>query len=41
MDSLINLEETLKDVDLVITGEGRIDNQSVCGKAPVGIGKIG
>lgn len=37
---LINLEETLKDADLVITGEGRIDNQSVCGKAPVGIAKL-
>lgn len=38
--NLINLEETLKDADLVITGEGRIDNQSVCGKAPVGIAKL-
>ncbi len=37
--NLIDLEETLKDADLVITGEGRIDNQSVCGKAPVGIAK--
>lgn len=34
---LIELEENLKDADLVITGEGRIDNQSVNGKAPVGI----
>lgn len=38
--NLINLEETLKDADLVITGEGRIDNQSICGKAPVGIAKM-
>ena len=38
--NLIGLEETLKDADLVITGEGRIDNQSVCGKAPVGIAKM-
>ncbi len=38
--NLICLEETLKDADLVITGEGRIDNQSVCGKAPVGIAKM-
>lgn len=37
---LINLEETLKEADLVITGEGRIDNQSICGKAPVGIAKL-
>lgn len=34
---LIHLENILKDADLVITGEGRIDNQSVNGKAPVGI----
>lgn len=37
---LINLEEIVKTADLVITGEGRIDNQSVFGKAPVGIAKI-
>lgn len=37
---LIKLEDTLKEADLVITGEGRIDNQSVCGKAPVGIAKL-
>ena len=28
----------LKDADLVITGEGRIDGQSVCGKVLYGIG---
>ncbi len=38
--NLINLEATLKDADLVITGEGRIDNQSVYGKAPIGIAKM-
>lgn len=38
--NLINLEDTIKDADLVITGEGRIDNQSVYGKAPVGIAKL-
>lgn len=36
---LIELENLIKDADLVITGEGRIDNQSVNGKAPVGIAK--
>lgn len=36
---LIQLEDSIKDADLVITGEGRIDNQSVNGKAPVGIAK--
>ena len=30
---LIELENLIKDADLVITGEGRIDNQSVNGKA--------
>lgn len=34
---LINLEDKIKNADLVITGEGRIDNQSVNGKAPIGI----
>lgn len=31
------LPERLKDADLVITGEGRIDRQSAMGKAPIGI----
>ncbi len=37
---LIGLEKEIKESDLVITGEGRIDNQSVHGKAPIGIAKI-
>lgn len=37
---LIKLEEKIKKADLVITGEGRIDNQSIFGKAPIGIAKI-
>ncbi len=31
------LEEEIKDADLVITGEGRLDGQSCMGKAPVGV----
>lgn len=31
------LEKDIKDADLVITGEGRLDHQSVMGKAPVGV----
>lgn len=31
-------EQELRDADLVITGEGRIDGQSVCGKVLYGIG---
>ncbi len=33
------LEEKLKDADLVVTGEGRLDAQSCMGKAPVGVAK--
>ncbi|HSL86696.1 MAG TPA: glycerate kinase, partial [Bacteroidales bacterium] len=33
----IDLEEDLKDADLVFTGEGRIDAQSAMGKAPGGV----
>ncbi len=36
----INLEGAIKDADLVITGEGRLDRQSVMGKAPVGVAKL-
>lgn len=36
---LLDFDKKLKDVDLVITGEGRMDNQSAFGKVPSGIGK--
>lgn len=36
----IRLEEALKDADLVITGEGRLDGQTAMGKAPVGVAKL-
>ena len=35
----INFNENLKDIDLVITGEGRIDFQSLMGKAISGVAK--
>lgn len=35
-----NLEYFIKDADLVITGEGRMDGQTVFGKAPIGVAKI-
>lgn len=35
-----NLEEYIKDADIVITGEGRLDGQSGMGKAPVGVAKL-
>ena len=34
------LEEHVKDSDLVITGEGRLDGQSYMGKAPIGVAKL-
>ncbi len=36
----INLEEIVKDADIVITGEGRLDNQTAMGKAPIGVAKL-
>ena len=36
----IKLEEVVKDADLVITGEGRLDNQTAMGKAPIGVAKL-
>lgn len=35
-----NLEKYIKDSDIVITGEGRLDGQSHMGKAPVGVAKL-
>jgi glycerate kinase len=35
----IEFEKFLEDVDFVITGEGRIDGQSVFGKVPVGVAR--
>ena len=36
----VKLEEKLKGTDFVITGEGRIDFQTVMGKAPIGVAKL-
>lgn len=36
---LVGFDEMVKEVDLVITGEGKIDGQSVYGKVPVGVAK--
>ncbi|WP_445613294.1 glycerate kinase [Geobacillus sp. YF-1] len=35
----VQLAERVKDADLVITGEGRIDGQTVFGKTPIGVAK--
>ena len=34
------IEEKIRTADIVVTGEGRIDSQTVMGKAPIGIAKI-
>ena len=38
--NLINIADELRDADLLITGEGRLDSQSVMGKAPVGVAQL-
>ncbi len=35
-----HLEDYVQDADIVITGEGRLDEQTVMGKAPSGVAKI-
>jgi glycerate kinase len=36
----LHLAEIVKNADLVITGEGRIDSQTVHGKVPVGVARV-
>ena len=36
----LNLAEICQNADLVITGEGRLDAQSIAGKTPVGVARI-
>lgn len=36
----LNLESALRDANLVITGEGRIDSQTIHGKTPIGVARI-
>lgn len=38
---ILELEEAIKESDLVITGEGCLDRQSVMGKGPVHVAKLG
>lgn len=35
-----NLENDIKDADIVITGEGCLDGQTIYGKAPIGVAKL-
>ena len=34
------LEDDIKNADIVVTGEGRLDGQTVFGKAPIGVARI-
>ncbi|MDR9892177.1 glycerate kinase [Pseudenterobacter timonensis] len=36
----LRLDKAVADADLVITGEGRIDSQTIHGKVPVGVAKV-
>ncbi|MDH2068119.1 glycerate kinase [Pantoea sp. GD03673] len=36
----LGLADEVKDADLVITGEGRIDSQSINGKVPIGVASV-
>ena len=36
----VGLETAVQDADLVITGEGRIDSQTILGKTPIGVAKM-
>ncbi len=35
-----SLEDHIREADLVITGEGRLDSQTAMGKAPIGVAKL-
>lgn len=36
----IKIEEDIQSADIVVTGEGRLDSQTVMGKAPIGVAKL-
>lgn len=36
----IDIEEEIKSADIVVTGEGRLDSQTIMGKAPIGIAAL-
>ncbi|WP_317202511.1 glycerate kinase [Janthinobacterium sp.] len=39
VNDAIGLEQALADADLIITGEGRIDSQTIHGKTPIGVAR--
>lgn len=40
MINYLGLEEIIQDIDIVITGEGKLDKQSFMGKAPIEVAKV-
>ena len=36
----IDIESDIKNADIVVTGEGRLDSQTVMGKAPIGVARL-
>ena len=40
MINYLGLEEIIQDIDIVITGEGKLDKQSFMGKAPIEIARV-
>ena len=36
----LDLEKAIQNADLVVTGEGRLDAQTVMGKAPIGVARL-
>jgi glycerate kinase len=40
VSKITDLQNVIKGADLIITGEGKIDNQTLCGKTPSGVAKI-
>lgn len=40
MIETLRLEEAVRGADLVITGEGRLDSQSIHGKTPIGVARV-
>lgn len=37
---MVSLEEKIKEADIIITGEGKIDGQTSMGKAPLGVARL-
>lgn len=40
MTDALHLDDCVADADLVVTGEGRIDSQTIHGKVPVGVANV-